>query len=1083
MIRKIVFSFLLMLCMIDISHASHISGGDLSYECLGGNRYRFHLRLYRDCEGVSLSVGSQRINFENNCGVSDPASLTLSVIPNSTTGQNFTMISHLCPEDSLNSTCFGGSLPGMQMYEFVGEVMLPGDCADWIAYWKVCCRNETINVDNSENEGTYLEAKINNENGLCNNSPWFTSIPIPYVCVNQPVIYNFGVVEPDGDNVVYRFIQARETNATTYLDYVSPYTPTDAITGITLDPGTGELQFTPTVIGNFIVVIEVSEYNSSGILVGTVMRDIQFVVQNCSNQLPIPSGVAIFNHTGAGTVVSANELQVCEGDFFCYELVFPDPDIGDALTLSTNIDQVLPGATFSYTGTNPVTARICWQTPAGTPTFNSFSIDISDDACPISGKANYTGIISVVRNTSIVQPGILCLGDSHEFEASGGSTFNWNVISGDSIIMGDNFSCNPCANPIAQPTVTTVYEVVSNLSGGCSNKDTVQLEVVPDFTYTILQSDLEVCKNEPVTFNITTNPVGAYSYNWSPPALLSANNIPNPQFIPNVQGAIDFSVLITSADGCEKNDTIGVFVNSSTKPVLTSVGADETLLQCDFNTVLHAHVDTLVAEFSILDDFDDGFDPVIWDVASSSGVIVDNNCGSVSGTAARFQGDVARRSITTFPMETFKCSVLEFCLKPASGSGAGCNSPESNEDILLEYSDDYGSTWTLISNYDESTWTSDVFICFNVSIPSAAKSNDIQFRWRQEAFTSGSAQYDVWVIDNVSIKCYSTDSYSYNWSPAVGMTNPNMQHPPISPPSTMTYQVVVTDTLGGCSDTGSVVIIVDNQIPEPNFVIDTNEGCYPTSIQFTNVTDPSKVSSCTWDFGDGNILSDCGVGGVVEHAYDYPGTYNVGLTVVSAAGCDSTIIKNELIVIHDYPKADFYATPQPTTIENSEINFVNISEPDTLSHYWEFGINQSGFDYSSTDFEPTIIYPSYEGGTYEVMLAVTSDKNCSDTVIKEVVIDDLYAFFIPNSFTPNGDGFNDIFIPKGMRITEDQYSFRVFDRWGSQIFETSSPTIGWDGRVNNGNIAPIGVYIWRISTVNQNTKRKLKYNGSVTIIK
>ena len=122
---------------------------------------------------------------------------------------------------------------------------------------------------------------------------------------------------------------------------------------------------------------------------------------------------------------------MCEGDNFCTSIVFNDLDAGDLLTLTSNVTAVLPGATFNVTGTNPITATICWTENQGGPAFYSFGVDVVDDACPIPGINNYTIDITVLDPTDplcftcVMVADLLpmvdqCLtGNSFDFDATG----------------------------------------------------------------------------------------------------------------------------------------------------------------------------------------------------------------------------------------------------------------------------------------------------------------------------------------------------------------------------------------------------------------------------------------------------------------------------------------------------------------------------------------------------------------------------------------------------------------------------------------------------------------------------------------
>ncbi len=124
-------SLLFFLIVIpNFSQASHISGGDITYECIGPNQYFITLKLFRDCSGISMSSTSS-IVFTNSCGLTNPT-LTLNLQDPATNANCAgtvascaTEISQLCPTQISNSTCNGGTLPGMQLYTYTGVVTLP----------------------------------------------------------------------------------------------------------------------------------------------------------------------------------------------------------------------------------------------------------------------------------------------------------------------------------------------------------------------------------------------------------------------------------------------------------------------------------------------------------------------------------------------------------------------------------------------------------------------------------------------------------------------------------------------------------------------------------------------------------------------------------------------------------------------------------------------------------------------------------------------------------------------------------------------------------------------------------------------
>ncbi len=578
--RRILFAALTFsLLIFQNAKASHIAGGDISYTCLGGNQYQINLNLFVDCLGFDPGA-QQTIDFTSTCG--GTASIQVDV-----TNPGGTEISQLCPSQINNSTCHGGNLPGMWVFHFTGTVTLSPVCDTWTMSWTTCCRNAAIlNLQNASSSGSYIQATLNSATSACNNSPSFTSQPIPYVCANQVVNYNYGVVEIDGDSLYYSLIGAMDAGAVN-LPYSTGYSAATPIPGITINPLTGLLTFTPTTLGNFVVVILVQEYDHQGHLIGTVMRDIQFIVQSCSNNVPNPAPIAggITGLTGTAVQTGQYSLEMCEGSTFTFNATYTDADAGDVLSLVSNIATVLTGSTLTTSGTNPLTATISWTAPGGSANTNtSFSVTVNDGACPVTGQQTFVYDINVQPRTLAGPDQIICGPQTAALHATGGSVFTWNVISGHPMVVGGNFSCNPCSNPIASPDSTTTYEVVSNLSGTCVNRDTVTITIVPDFTFITTQTTDTLCLQQLVQLNITGTPAGIYTYLWSPPAYLNYDTVANPIANVTLAGTYSYYVNIKSPFGCVKRDTATVTILPD---IRTRVGAD-TILCLSQTAPLHA---------------------------------------------------------------------------------------------------------------------------------------------------------------------------------------------------------------------------------------------------------------------------------------------------------------------------------------------------------------------------------------------------------------------------------------------------------------------------------------------------------------
>src|ERR1051325_11589753 len=221
---KVTLATAMAVCMLQCviapqAKASHAMGADISYQCLGGDSFLVRLNFYRDCGGILPSTTAD-INLASvTCGYN--AIYTLPLVTNTPSGNNpDTLDNKICDSLAASSTCHnGGTIPGVEIWAYEDVIHLPLQCADWVISFSLCCRNDSVtNLLNPGSYDLYVEAKLNNTNGLCNNSPVFTSDPVPYRCL-LPATYNHGVVDPDGDSLAFTLINP--LSAGTPIPYAS----------------------------------------------------------------------------------------------------------------------------------------------------------------------------------------------------------------------------------------------------------------------------------------------------------------------------------------------------------------------------------------------------------------------------------------------------------------------------------------------------------------------------------------------------------------------------------------------------------------------------------------------------------------------------------------------------------------------------------------------------------------------------------------------------------------------------------------------------------------------------------------------
>lgn len=505
--KKLAFLILVLVLSTSNSFASHIISAEISYTHVSGNDYEITLTIYRDCSGVN--VGTQEyITIQSDiCG--DTTQLLLPII--STTNG-----SQACP--SQTTTCNGGTIPGADKVIYRAIATLT-PCTDWKMTWTSCCRNAGISNINAGS--TFAVTTLNNVDGVNNNSPFFQNTTVPYFSVNNPVSYNHGTIEADGDSIYYSKIAPLAT-ATTPYTYNAGYSVIDQIitsTGFNLNSTTGDMTFTPSTNQICVITTFIEEFRN-GVLIGSQYRDLQVTVGAGTNQPPNsgPSGGITITYGGPSTdSLDLNTVGICPNDTICIETTFSDPN-GDNMFISTNIPSSIPGATWTIINNNtpnPI-GRLCWRPTALDVGLNTFNLSIEDDACPIKGIQSYSFTINVNGKPFAGPDATLCLGDSIQFQASGGdNSFTWyDVATNNLITIGPNFSCNPCANPVVNPTLgVNSYYVSSSQSLACQSTDTIVIIVNPNTVTPPVLNDTNFCEG----FSTSIDAGNSYTtYEWIP---------------------------------------------------------------------------------------------------------------------------------------------------------------------------------------------------------------------------------------------------------------------------------------------------------------------------------------------------------------------------------------------------------------------------------------------------------------------------------------------------------------------------------------------------------------------------------------
>lgn len=539
--RLLLMVCLLTCCLITWreARASHAAGADLTYTCLGNNQYQISLAFYRDCEGIS-APSNAFVTIFNAC-TNSTTNLTLI-------RQGFIEVTQLCPSQINNSSCNGGNLPGIQQYTYSANFTFPTSCTNYTIRYDLNARNAAVtNLQNPGSVDLYVEATLNGITpNICNNSPFFTSLPVPFICVGNQFNYNHGAVDVDGDSLVYTLIQPLQ-NPGTVVPWAGGYSVTNPMLttgGFSFNNATGQMSGIPSQAQNAAIAVRVDEYRN-GVLIGSTIRDMQFIAVSCpNNNSPTATGVNGTNDYS---------INICAGASTCFDIFTADVDAGQTTTITWNSG--ITGATFTTSGTTNEVGTFCW-TPSLSQVRTApyiFTVTVQDDACPSVGSQIYSYSVFVGGLNVDLGPNLsLCAAqytiDPLVTNGSGVYTYAWSDGSSDSTL---------------NVTQSGSYTVTVTDASGCSGTDQVNIALNPNGNLDLIPfNDTTVCPGAAVTLDAGT---GFSTYLWSTGATSQVITTSTPGVI---------TVVATDPNGCNYADTVTILNNNG---AVVSIGNDTAL--------------------------------------------------------------------------------------------------------------------------------------------------------------------------------------------------------------------------------------------------------------------------------------------------------------------------------------------------------------------------------------------------------------------------------------------------------------------------------------------------------------------------
>ncbi|MCF8443872.1 MAG: gliding motility-associated C-terminal domain-containing protein, partial [Crocinitomicaceae bacterium] len=313
----------------------------------------------------------------------------------------------------------------------------------------------------------------------------------------------------------------------------------------------------------------------------------------------------------------------------------------------------------------------------------------------------------------------------------------------------------------------------------------------------------------------------------------------------------------------------------------------------------------------------------------------------------------------------------------------------------------------------------------------------------------------------------STPGGTYLWS-----TNETTQSISINPQSDSTYSVIYF--LSGCPSPQAMATVTVDPIPVVTFDVDLTEGCLPLTVNLTNTT--SNTTNCTWNIENNGIFNECGD---FSYTFQNTGCFDIALTTNSLNGCSNTLILSDLICAFPSPIADFTLSSNELNVSDPIVT-INNNSTGAVDYIWNYGDNTT--DTSIYNPEPHL-YGGYLDSMYTISLIAISENGCVDSMQQIITFNDEVTIYAPNSFTPDEDGLNEIWLPViSSGINPNAYQLRIFNRWGQEFFATNNILQGWDGTFLGDKVQD-GTYSFQLTYMKSGQTKKNVIVGHINLIR
>jgi gliding motility-associated-like protein len=640
----------------------------------------------------------------------------------------------------------------------------------------------------------------------------------------------------------------------------------------------------------------------------------------------------------------------------------------------------------------------------------------------IEGLQNATGTMATIYPGRNFPSGWTATNDGVRFSPAGAPSFTIQWLDPSNTVVSTALNFTACP---AQTTAYTLLVVNTSCNGiPVTLSDTVNV-VVTQSTLTANDSSIyPTCMGscDGIITILATNGVPPYTYNWLP-------NVSNGPVASNLcQGT--YICNVTDGTGC----TVSVAVNLVPPPPFT-ISAMATPSLCNDSTGT-ALVNIIGGNGPFTIEWSTG------DTTSNiSGLTPGQYQVVVTDSAGCPDSMMATVSQTGLQLDTATTQLI--CNGACTGV-ASVNVMNGIPPFTYNWIP-YGGT-----SPTASLLCSGIFICNVTDSTGCSSSAVVTIASPPPVVVAPSGNQTICIGQSTTVNAVvtgGTPPYTYSWSNGL----PPVASNTITPTQTTVYSVTATDA-NGCMSAAQTTLVKVNNAPITGFTA-TGATCPPITIDFTNTTD--SAVTYYWNFGDPvSGANDTSTLISPSHLYSSGGNYTVTLIATNAYGCTDTLVMPNAVQVPNAATANasinsnFLTTLDPVLLLNN-------NSTHAVSYLIFFGDGDSLATSSPGPYSHA--YDSL--GTFTITLIALNPDGCHDTTWLTVTIEEPTTCFIPNAFTPNGDGVNDFFMVYGVNIK--QMKLLIFDRWGLLLFETTDQGNGWDGTYKGARVQE-DVYVWKL---------------------